>query len=56
MINAVLATEDVRFFKHGGIDFRRLAGAVLANVTRGFGAEGRCFNSYTTSCQTIVFI
>ncbi|MBP1914602.1 penicillin-binding protein 1A [Lederbergia galactosidilyticus] len=40
MIDAVLATEDVRFFKHGGIDFRRLAGAVLANVTRGFGAEG----------------
>lgn len=40
VVDAVLATEDVRFFKHGGIDFRRLAGAVLANVTRGFGAEG----------------
>lgn len=38
--DAVLATEDVRFYKHGGIDIRRLAGAVLANVTRGFGSEG----------------
>lgn len=40
VVDAVLATEDVRFFKHGGIDFRRLAGAILANVTRGFGSEG----------------
>jgi penicillin-binding protein 1A len=38
--DAVLATEDVRFYKHHGIDIRRLAGAVLANVSRGFGAEG----------------
>ncbi len=37
---AVLATEDVRFYKHSGIDPRRLAGAVLANFSRGFGAEG----------------
>src|SRR5690606_19453069 len=38
--DAVLAAEDVRFYKHGAIDFRRLAGAVVANITRGFGAEG----------------
>src|SRR5690606_6830286 len=38
--DAVLAIEDVRFYEHSGIDLRRLAGAVLANVTRGFGAEG----------------
>ncbi|MBS4222171.1 penicillin-binding protein 1A [Lederbergia citrea] len=38
--DAVLATEDVRFYKHGGIDLRRLAGAVVANVSRGFGSEG----------------
>ncbi|WP_223702004.1 transglycosylase domain-containing protein [Sutcliffiella deserti] len=38
--DAFLATEDVRFFEHSGVDYRRLAGAVLANVTRGFGAEG----------------
>lgn len=38
--DAVLATEDVRFFKHSGIDFRRLTAAVLANISRGFGSEG----------------
>ncbi|WP_226579247.1 PBP1A family penicillin-binding protein [Halobacillus litoralis] len=38
--DAVLATEDVRFYNHIGIDFRRIGGAVLANITGGFGAEG----------------
>ncbi|CAG9622614.1 Penicillin-binding protein 1A/1B [Sutcliffiella rhizosphaerae] len=38
--DAFLATEDVRFYEHSGVDYRRLAGAVFANVTRGFGAEG----------------
>ncbi|MBP2241340.1 penicillin-binding protein 1A [Cytobacillus eiseniae] len=38
--NAFLATEDVRFYKHNGMDIIRLGGAVLANVTRGFGSEG----------------
>lgn len=40
LIDAVTATEDVRFFKHKGIDMRRIAGAVKANIQRGFGAEG----------------
>jgi penicillin-binding protein 1A len=38
--NAFLATEDVRFYKHNGIDVIRLGGAVIANVTKGFGSEG----------------
>ncbi|MYL28533.1 PBP1A family penicillin-binding protein [Halobacillus halophilus] len=38
--DAVLATEDVRFYDHIGIDFQRIGGAVLANITGGFGAEG----------------
>lgn len=38
--NAFLATEDVRFYKHHGMDLKRLAGAVIANFTRGFGSEG----------------
>ncbi|MFB1049345.1 PBP1A family penicillin-binding protein [Paraliobacillus sp. JSM ZJ581] len=38
--NAVLATEDVRFFDHSGIDLRRIGGAVIANFTDGFGSEG----------------
>ncbi|MGX2960196.1 PBP1A family penicillin-binding protein [Peribacillus sp. JNUCC 23] len=38
--NAVLATEDVRFFKHGGVDILRLGSAVIGNVTNGFGSQG----------------
>ncbi|WP_404403450.1 PBP1A family penicillin-binding protein [Jeotgalibacillus malaysiensis] len=38
--NAVLAIEDNRFYEHQGVDFFRLVGAVLANITEGFGAEG----------------
>lgn len=38
--DAVLATEDVRFYKHHGIDFIRFGGAIIANITRGFGSEG----------------
>ncbi|RFU65505.1 PBP1A family penicillin-binding protein [Peribacillus glennii] len=38
--NAFLATEDVRFYQHHGVDIRRLGGAVMANLTQGFGAQG----------------
>jgi penicillin-binding protein 1A len=37
---AVLATEDARFYEHNGVDIIRLGGALLANVQEGFGAEG----------------
>jgi penicillin-binding protein 1A len=37
---AVLAVEDVRFYKHHGLDPIRLAGAVVANFREGFGSEG----------------
>lgn len=40
MEDAVLATEDVRFYKHHGMDLWRLGGAVLANFRDGFGAQG----------------
>lgn len=40
LIDAVTATEDARFFDHPGIDVRRIAGAVVANITDGFGSEG----------------
>ena len=40
MEDAVLATEDVRFYKHHGMDFWRLGGAVLANFQSGFGSQG----------------
>lgn len=38
--DAFLATEDARFFKHNGVDIIRLGGAVLSNITNGFGSEG----------------
>ncbi|WP_102335856.1 PBP1A family penicillin-binding protein [Salimicrobium jeotgali] len=39
-VNSVLATEDVRFFEHSGIDLRRILAAIWANITQGFGSEG----------------
>lgn len=38
--DAVLATEDVRFYDHFGIDLFRIGGAIIANVTDGFGSQG----------------
>lgn len=40
MIDAIIATEDVRFFDHFGLDIWRLGGAVVANLRDGFGAQG----------------
>ncbi|WP_040981348.1 transglycosylase domain-containing protein [Oceanobacillus jeddahense] len=40
LIDAVTATEDVRFFDHNGVDVRRIGGAVRANFTSGFGSQG----------------
>ena len=33
VVNALIATEDRRFYQHHGIDFRRTAGAVLSTLT-----------------------
>ncbi|WP_078428465.1 PBP1A family penicillin-binding protein [Alkalihalobacterium alkalinitrilicum] len=38
--NAFISVEDIRFREHFGVDVRRLFGAVAANITGGFGAEG----------------
>ncbi|MDT8859967.1 PBP1A family penicillin-binding protein [Alkalihalobacillus sp. MEB130] len=38
--DAFISVEDIRFRDHFGIDIRRLFGAVRANITGGFGAEG----------------
>ncbi|WP_430785608.1 PBP1A family penicillin-binding protein [Virgibacillus flavescens] len=40
LIDAVIATEDSRFFEHPGIDIWRIGGAVVSNITNGFGSEG----------------
>ncbi|WP_100373036.1 transglycosylase domain-containing protein [Bacillus sp. FJAT-45037] len=38
--DAFIAIEDIRFHEHSGIDIRRIGGAVLSNISNGFGAEG----------------
>lgn len=38
--NALIAIEDRRFYKHWGIDIKRIIGAVLVNVLRGGYAQG----------------
>ncbi|MEW9049862.1 MAG: PBP1A family penicillin-binding protein [Neobacillus sp.] len=57
---AVLAVEDVRFYKHHGLDPIRLGGAVIANFRDGFGSEGASTitqqvikNSFLTPEKTI---
>lgn len=40
VVNAVVVTEDRRFFDHRGVDFRRVAGSMLANVRRGRIVQG----------------
>ncbi len=38
--NAFVAIEDRRFYDHGGVDWQRFGGAMMANVKRGGVAEG----------------
>ncbi|TFJ93840.1 penicillin-binding protein 1A [Lentibacillus salicampi] len=40
LVNAVLSTEDARFFDHPGVDIWRVGGALVANLKNGFGSEG----------------
>ncbi|MEN8158567.1 MAG: transglycosylase domain-containing protein [Myxococcota bacterium] len=40
LVDAVLVTEDRRFFEHRGIDLRRIVGAAIANLRSGRIAEG----------------
>ncbi len=38
--NAIISIEDKRFYDHHGIDYRRIFGAVAANIKNGWGVEG----------------
>ncbi|MDH4273955.1 MAG: penicillin-binding protein 1A [Gammaproteobacteria bacterium] len=40
LINAVLATEDDRFYEHSGVDYRGLLRAVVRLITTGHKVEG----------------
>ena len=43
MKDAVLAIEDARFYEHGGVDYKGIARAALANL-------GRICLLYTSRC------
>ena len=40
LIDAVIAVEDRKFWDHWGVHVKRIAGAALANLKEGWGAEG----------------
>ncbi len=40
MVQALVATEDARFFSHWGVDWRGFARAVFRNLFSGFGSGG----------------
>lgn len=40
LVQAVLAVEDQRFYDHGGLDLKRIAGAAVANVRAGGVTQG----------------
>lgn len=40
LIDAVLASEDKRFFEHGGVDLRAAAAAAIANMRQGSTVRG----------------
>jgi penicillin-binding protein 1A len=50
---AFLAVEDKRFYGHGGIDWRRVGGAALANLRSGGFAQG--FSTLTMQLARNVF-
>jgi penicillin-binding protein 1A len=51
--DAFLAVEDQRFYAHGGVDWRRVAGAALVNVRRGGALQG--FSTVTMQLARNVF-
>ncbi len=51
--DAVVMTEDVRFYSHNGIDYRRILGSALANVRAGRYAQG--FSTITMQLARNVF-
>ena len=40
LVQALVATEDARFFQHWGVDWRGIARAVFRNLFSGFGSGG----------------
>ena len=40
IVNAFVALEDKRFYKHHGLDYKRIAGAAVNNIKAGYLKEG----------------
>jgi membrane peptidoglycan carboxypeptidase len=40
VIDSIIATEDARFYQHHGLDYRRIAGAILFDIKSGTTAQG----------------
>ena len=40
IVNAFVALEDKRFYKHHGLDYKRIAGAIVNNIKAGYLKEG----------------
>jgi 1A family penicillin-binding protein len=51
LMQAFIAIEDRRFYQHGGIDFRRMGGAVRQTATAVAGAGGRIEGGSTITMQ-----
>lgn len=47
--HAFVAVEDKRFYQHNGLDYHRIAGAIVTNIKSGSFAQG----ASTISCQLI---
>ena len=61
LVHAVLAVEDQRFYQHDGLDFRRIGGALIANVRAGGIRQGGSTltqqlakNLYLSSSRTVL--
>ncbi len=53
VIDAFVITEDKRFYRHHGVDYRRVFGSVIANIKAGGFAEG--FSTITMQLARNVF-
>ena len=53
MKEAIVAIEDERFYRHGGVDIRRTAGAVLGHVREKLGGSYASYGGSTITQQVI---
>ncbi len=53
MKNAIVAIEDERFYRHGGVDFKRTAGAVFGYLREKLGGSYASYGGSTITQQVI---